>query len=79
MQRARHEVRRSGGPVCQVCNDVEAIEPYGALPRRGISRTARLKGLKGQKGILANRLPPVIEVIPLIGVSIALRSPCTNF
>lgn len=30
MQRALHEVRRSGG---QVCNEVEAIEPYEALPR----------------------------------------------
>ena len=60
------EVRRTGG---QVCNDVEAIEPYGALLQRGISRTAaRPKGLKRLKGILANRLPPVIEIIPLIGV-----------
>ena len=59
------EVRRTGG---QVCNDVEAIEPYGALLQRGISRTAaRPKGLKRLKGILANRLPPVIEIIPLSG------------
>ena len=39
--------RRCGYP------DKEAIEPYGALPRRGISYATRLKGLKGLKGILA--------------------------
>ena len=29
-------------------------------PRRGISYATRLKGLKRLKGILANRLPPVL-------------------
>ena len=39
----------------------------------GISHAARLKGLTRLKGILANRLPPVIEVIPRSGYDTNLK------
>ena len=44
------------------------------VPRLGyLTHAARLKGLTRLKGILANRLPPVIEVIPLSGYDTNLK------